>query len=249
MDNYILNSNEYSKALDTLLSMVPQKQLKLMTEATTTCETFVKTLRTEEVNNKVSAIDATLKGEEILLLIIRLSFLIPPSSRSEDVINMLAISTALWVVQRDGSIKELTMIVNGISSFANHTKIDREIEELYEISLYILFATDPNVKTDKNKIDDQRPWRLLCLNHCIIATRTGNSSIARSAYDLLLEHLPEEADNFFSLAMQKVATGAYPVAVVDTVETYYQKYSRGAANAYDENNIFIPICSDPYTVH
>ena len=70
--------------------------------------------------------------------------------------------------------------------FANQSSRREDLDSLYEISLHILYATDAYLKSDLHKQDRNRPWRLLCLNHCIIATRTGNADLARKAYDRLI---------------------------------------------------------------
>ena len=103
------------------------------------------------------------------------------------------------------------------------------------------------MKADNNKSDTQRPWRLLCLNHCIIATRTGNSSLMRSAYNRLLEYLPEEADAFFRLAMQKVSTEDYSSSIVNTVRTYYKRYCCNTIIADTDSTSVIT--TNPNTIH
>ncbi len=251
MRKYRLNSDEHSQCFAQVLSMVPMKyqHIEFVMEATITHQVFVCTLLKEEVsNNKISALKASVKGEKILLLLSQLFFIIPDASNNIQLIHKLAVSTALWVAKREGTISELTMIVNGISAFANNTRINKELEELYEVSLYVLFATDPYVKADTQKLDAQRPWRLLCLNHCIIATRTGNRSIAHSAYHWLLKYLPEEVDMFFKLALQKVATGDYPLSLVNTVKAYSEMYCNVTTHC-DNTNRCLLINNSLNTVH
>lgn len=75
---------------------------------------------------------------------------------------------------------------------------------LYHVSLYTLHAPDAFLQSDIDKRDDHRPWHLLCLNHCIIATRSGNGKLAKASYDLLITDLPAEAEAFFEMDMRKV---------------------------------------------
>ena len=95
----------------------------------------------------------------------------------------LAVASAVWIAQRKAEIRELSRVVNGIAMFANQSSRQEGLESLYEISLRILYATHAYLKSDMHKQDRIRPLRLLCLNHCINATRTGNAALAGKACD------------------------------------------------------------------
>ncbi len=114
--------------------------------------------------------------------------------------------------------------MSGIASFANQSFAQQNLEELYEVSLRILYATDDYLKAGLNKYDNQRPWRYLCLNHCIIATRTGNGELARLAYNRLIKYLPEEAEAFFTLGMRKVNAGKYSPHCKSVIQEYFEMY-------------------------
>jgi hypothetical protein len=96
------------------------------------------------------------------------------------------------------------LIVNGLAMAANGRLERCELEVLYEVTLHTLHGAEAFLKVDIDKHDGQLPWRLLCLNHCIISTRSGNGERVKASYDLLITHLPEEAKAFFELALRKV---------------------------------------------
>jgi len=73
--------------------------------------------------------------------------------------------------------------------------------------------------------DPQRPWRVLLLNYAIVATRTHQLSIIDSVYQFFVEHLPEDASQFFTEAMSQMETQNYPVEVKQVVEKFYQQYT------------------------
>ena len=54
----------------------------------------------------------------------------------------MAVSTADWVAQREGAIRELSLVVNGIAMCANRSSQQEHLKSLYEISLRMLDATD-----------------------------------------------------------------------------------------------------------
>lgn len=89
------------------------------------------------------------------------------------------------------------------------SKAQRDLKNLYDVSLRALRAADEFIKADLDKTNPQRPWRLLCLNHCILATRTGSGGVAQSTYDKLIKSLPEEAGGFFRMGSEKVRAGQF----------------------------------------
>ncbi len=225
---FVLNSAIYKNAFEEIFSSIPWKphHLEFLVEAETTSQRFFRTLLAEETGqNSCSSEQATLEGEKVLLLLDRLYFLIDETAENHRLITWLAVSTGVWIAERKGEIRELDLIVSGIGAFANQSVHQHDLEELYEISLRILYAVDDFLKADLNKQNPQRPWRLLCLNHCIIATRTGNGDLARMSYDRLIEYLPEEAEAFFKMGMQKVSAGNYSLHCRSVLQAYYQMYS------------------------
>lgn len=199
--------------------------LAFLADAETTSMGFFRTLVAEESGeNSCSAEQATHQGEKILLLLDRLFTLMDDNAENHHLAALLAVSTGVWIAERKGQIKELEMIVSGISSFANQSVHQKDLEELYEVSLYILYAVDDCLKADLDKQNNQRPWRYLCLNHCIIATRTGNGELARLAYDWLIKYLPEEAEAFFTLGIRKVNAGQYSQHCQNVIHAYYKMY-------------------------
>lgn len=228
LKTFVLHSTDFNSAFEKVLSNVSVKpiHLKFLVEAETTRIRFFRMLHTEETgHNKCTPEKATQEGEQILLLLDRLFYLLDETPKNHRLVLLLAVSTGVWIAQRKGEISELELIVTGIASFANHSIQQSELDELYEISLHILLAADDYLKVDLDKGNTERPWRFLCLNHCIIATRTGNGDLARMAYDRLIKYLPEEAEDFFKTGMQKVKDGQYTLNCRNIIQAYYQMYS------------------------
>ncbi len=229
MNTYILHPRAYENAFAEAFSKVknPAKNAEFLTRAIATSELFLHTLQTEKNGaQKMKAHEATEKGEEILQLLDKLFFLVTQSPANDRLIKMLAISTGMWVVKKGGEIRHLDLIVNAIATFANQTKYLYHLEELYEVSLFILMATDDSIKADHDKINAQRPWRLLCLNHAIIATRSGNCELVKPAFDRLIQYLPNDAEMFFARGMKEVRTGNYPFSVRNIVIAYHNMYNQ-----------------------
>ncbi len=224
---FVLHSSDYKAAFDRLFDSVSWKShhLEFIANAETIRMTFTHTLITEETGlGACSSEKASHLGEKILMMLDQLYFLISDNAEIHKLLTLLAVSTGTWIANHKGTIKELELIVSGIASFANHASGQQELEELYEISMLILYATDEYIKADHDKRNTQRPWRYLCLNHCIIATRTGNVDLARLSYDRLIEYLPEEAESFFKMGVQKANAGKYSLHCQKMIQAYYEMY-------------------------
>ena len=69
-----------------------------------------------------------------------------------------------------------------------------------------------------------RPWRVLLLNHGIVATRSHNTELMEAAFTLLASKLPEDATRFFSEGMQQMEALGYPPHVRETMEKYHHEW-------------------------
>ena len=79
------------------------------------------------------------------------------------------------------------------------------------------------IKQDLELSDASRPWRLLHINRGIVATRTHDPEIMRSAFDELLFHFPHEASQFFANGMKEMDAVSYPLHVRNLMEFYHSQ--------------------------
>jgi hypothetical protein len=94
--------------------------------------------------------------------------------------------------------------------------------KLHKIAEKITNSTDKMIKTDINKSEPGHPWRILNLNHGIIATRTHNIDIMNTVFEQLLQRLPDDAANFFADGMKQMVIIGYPEHVKHVMEQFYQ---------------------------
>ena len=137
----------------------------------------------------------------------------------------LSLPFALWLARQGGTLSTLEPIVNALSRQANSVREPIALEQLYELTGEIQQAVAPALQQDLEKTNPGRPWRLLVLNRAIIATRSHRPELIVSAYDSLLQHLPEEAPGFFREGMQQMVALNYPQPVRHVVEKYYNLWS------------------------
>ncbi len=227
----VLRSDLTHTEMRNLIAAVPRepRHLSFLVDAETTAAGFFQTLLREETGDTLCTPQrATELGQTVLQVLERLFFVISETSGKHQNINALALSVGLWIAKRQGEIREMGLVVNGLAMTANGARDRGELEALYEISLHIVHAADPFLKADVNKHQRHRPWRLLCLNHCIIATRTGDGELAKAAYDFLIAHLPEEAGEFFEMGMRKIAGGQYSAHCRKIMRAYYETHADSA---------------------
>jgi hypothetical protein len=131
------------------------------------------------------------------------------------------LSLAVWVHNHKGVLKQLENIVNALSQTANNSNREESLIKLHEIAEKITNATHDMIKKDLDKSEPGRPWRILNLNHGIIATRTHNTDIMNSVYEQLMARFPEDAATFFAEGMKQMELIDYPEHVKDVVQQFY----------------------------
>ena len=137
-------------------------------------------------------------------------------------LDELSIPIALWTARNIGSLQELRNVVDALSRIANQTQDPDFLAELSGIMDEIANAVAPQVKADEDKSHAGRPWRMLNLNHGIVATRTHDPAIMESVFEQILLRLPEDAPTFFREGLEQVETIDYPGHVREVMEKYYQ---------------------------
>jgi len=137
-------------------------------------------------------------------------------------LDELSIPIALWTARNIGNLSELGSVVDALSKIANQTQDPEFLAELSGIMDEIANATAPEVKQDKDKDDAERPWRILNLNHGIVATRTHDPQIMESVFEQILLRLPDDAPGFFREGLEQMDVVGYPTHVRHIMEKYYE---------------------------
>lgn len=136
----------------------------------------------------------------------------------------LSVNLALWIAGHNGRIETLEPVVDALALAANTTQDPQQLERLSNIIKRIIEAVATPISQDLEKMNPGRPWRLLLLNHGIVATRSHNTGLMEEAFSLLTSHLPEDATRFFSEGMQQMEALDYPPHVRETMEKYHREW-------------------------
>jgi hypothetical protein len=136
----------------------------------------------------------------------------------------LSINLALWIAAHNGQIDTLEPVVDALALAANTTQDPQELAQLSSVIKRIIEAVSAPISQDLEKMNPGRPWRVLLLNHGIVATRSHNTELMEAAFTLLASKLPEDATRFFSEGMQQMEALDYPPHVRETMEKYHHEW-------------------------
>jgi len=139
-------------------------------------------------------------------------------------IESLALPLACWTARCGGEIGNLGPVVNGAAAVANSLKDPADLARLYGLLREVGQAVSPAVSQESGSADPGRPWRVYLLNRAIVATRSHQPRLMEEAYDLIAEHLPNDAPDFFREGMEQMDALEYPPHVRKVVERYHDRW-------------------------
>ena len=137
----------------------------------------------------------------------------------------LFLNIGLWIAHQGGLIDTLEPIVDAVAMSANSSRSPQELEGLSDVIRQIIDAVPAIISQDLETLNPGRPWRVLLLNHCIVATRSHNPELMEAAFTVLTDKLPADAPRFFSEGMQQMDALDYPGHVREVMEKYHRKWN------------------------
>lgn len=148
----------------------------------------------------------------------------PGLAEQQQPLATLTINLASWIACHNGQLETLEPIVDALALLANTTQEPQQLEQLSSVIEQIIGAVSAPVSQDLEKMNPGRPWRVLLLNHGIVATRSHNTERMESAFALLTSKLPEDATRFFSEGMQQMDALDYPPRVREVMEKFHREW-------------------------
>jgi len=173
-------------------------------------------------NQIINRNEATDIGDHGLVLLLKMVDLMErldlPHKRRE--IEQISLIFARWILRYGGRVNHLEPLVNAFAQLANMMQDSNSLKRLSELMTQVVDACSEEIKQDLDKSDEFRPWRLLHINRGIVATRTHDLEIMRTAFDELIVYLPQEATSFFDEGMREMDTLEYPRHVRELIAFY-----------------------------
>jgi hypothetical protein len=123
-----------------------------------------------------------------------------------------------------GSSNKLATLTQALALLANSSRKPAEPGLLSGIMIEIIASVSSAISQDLEKMIPGRPWRVLLLNHSIVATRCHDTELMEAAFAVLCEKLPEDATRFFSEGMEQMNVLDYPPHVRKVMEKYHREW-------------------------
>jgi hypothetical protein len=141
-------------------------------------------------------------------------------------IKSITLAVADWLVRHGGQIQSLESVVDALAFAANHTTDQHTLEQLTVFMGSVREACADFIKSDLERLNLGRPWRILHLNRGITATRSHNTALMVKVYDELVETLPQDASQFFKEGMVEMDKLNYPANVRAVMQRYFDQWTR-----------------------
>ncbi|HUX89940.1 MAG TPA: hypothetical protein VMV48_04555 [Gallionellaceae bacterium] len=145
--------------------------------------------------------------------------------KEKAVLDGIALTAARWVIRHQGEIRSLEVIVNMLAAKANHTGDKDELTALFDVMNEVIEHTSPELSSDPDKSDPNRPWRMLNFNFAIVATRTMNKELMVRAFDTLGRNLPQDCPQFFEEGLIQSEKAEYGAEVKPIMTEYFKKWA------------------------
>jgi hypothetical protein len=140
---------------------------------------------------------------------------------SAEQIEDLTFPFAVWLSRHNVEIRTVGPVVNALSRKANFISESSLLKQLFNHVNEIIDSLSPSISQDLENTNPMRPWRLLIINRAIIATRTYDIELMKSAFDMLIENLPEDASRFFEEGVEQMHIINYPDHVKELMQQYF----------------------------
>lgn len=140
--------------------------------------------------------------------------------RAKQDLDMAAVGVAAWVIRHGGRLRTLEPVVNGLASLANVNQNPNDLLLLAQIMEKVILAAQDRYASDLEQADPGRPWRVLLLNHGIVATRSQNIPQMEKAFEMIMRQLPGDAPDFFQEGLRQVSQGDFPPAVQELMQRH-----------------------------
>lgn len=138
-----------------------------------------------------------------------------------DQMEDLSFPFAVWLARKNSEIRHIAPVVNALSRKANLISEPHLLKQLYSYSNEIVDSISPSISQDLERTNPMRPWRVLIINRAVIAARSHDRDLITSAFDTLIEYLPEDAAEFFQEGVEQMHLVNYPEHVKELMQQYF----------------------------
>lgn len=213
-----------SKGIQGNTNTTPEQLIEAVNELFTHFETLDKEHGEKAV---IKAYDISKMGEDAIDCLGELGIMASRLKlpKEENVMDDLALEVARWIIHHHGELRSLEHIVNALALKANSNSDKDVLNALFHVLHDVIEHTSAEIKSDLEKSDLARPWRMLNFNFAIIATRTQNKELMARAFDTLGRNLPEDCPQFFAEGLKQSERPEYGPEIKTIMSEYFQKWA------------------------
>ena len=178
-------------------------------------------------NGLIKKSDISQIGEETMNCLIELASWAERLELHQEkaLLEEIALAASHWIIRHQGEIRSLEAIVNVLAAKANRSGNQAILTSLFHVLNDLLEHASPELKSDPDKSNPGRPWRMLNFNFAIVATRTRNKELMMRAYDTLGRNLPEDCPAFFEEGLKQSEKAAYGPEIKAMMAEYFKKWA------------------------
>ncbi|MEI6738509.1 MAG: hypothetical protein WCL29_08535 [Pseudomonadota bacterium] len=140
-------------------------------------------------------------------------------------VDNIVIGIGLWCMRHKLAIFSPEPIVNALARRANEATNIQEIVATYALMKAFVLHLAPSLKSDLERSNPERPWRLLNVNLAITAIRTGDATMMRAAFDSLNDALPDERSGFYAEAYTLASQPGFPTEIRALIEREHRQFT------------------------
>jgi hypothetical protein len=172
--------------------------------------------------------DVANAADEAIRALADLQTQLPRLSMADELpqLDAIAIGIGLWCMRHQVAIFSPEPIVNALANRANNAESTQETAATYALMQGFIAHLAPQLKSDLERSNPERPWRMLNVNFAITAIRTGDAAMMRYAFDRLNESLPDECLGFYSEAITVASQPGFPIEIRSLIEAEHRRFVR-----------------------
>ena len=136
-----------------------------------------------------------------------------------------AAGLAVWLVRKGATLTRLEPFIDALARVANRIREPAALATLSDLMGEVLGGVTAPPRAGPVSRHPRDPWRLLNLNHGIVATRSHDPQRMEAAFATLVRNLPGDAAAFFQEGMGQMEALSYPPEVRAVMERYYRDWS------------------------
>jgi hypothetical protein len=149
-----------------------------------------------------------------------------PLETAFNVLDAVTIGIGYWCMRHALDIATPEPIVNALANRANAANTRQETAATYAMMQGFVAHLSPQLSSDLERSNPERPWRLLNVNFAITAIRTGDAALMRFAFDQLNRALPDECAGFYNEAYTLASQPGFPLESRSLIEAEHRKFAR-----------------------